>query len=190
MIQATKKDQQDAVRIITDTFDKNPSVNIVIGEGGNRKKKIARLGAYAFVKAYNRGGAYLSNNRKGVALCFESERGGTNLNEIWSEVRFAFSIPIKKVFQTLKREKYIKQHRYAKPHLYFWFLGVQKGGEQAVYELKDHLFKLSKEKALPILLETSVPRMRKAYERYGFEVYHTWDDSGGGKQLWFMKRDA
>ena len=72
--------------------------------------------------------------------------------------------------------------------MYFWFLGVEKGGDQAVYELKDHLFELSKNQQLPILLETSVPRNRSVYERYGFEVYHTWEDSGNDKALWFMMR--
>jgi len=188
MIQATSEHKQEAVRIITNTFDQNPSVNIVIGEGGNRRKKIARLGAYAFIKALNRNGAYLSSNSKGAALCFRSDVGGTNLNELWNELRFALVIPGKKVIQTLKREKYIKQNRFAKTHLYFWFLGVEKGGGDAVYELKNHLFALSKKEQLPILLETSVPLMRDAYERYGFEVYHTWENSGNGKALWFMIR--
>ena len=73
-------------------------------------------------------------------------------------------------------------------HLYFWFLGVEKGGNKAVFEIKDQIFQWSEEKKLPILLETSVIRNRKVYERYGFEVYHTWDDSGNGNTLWFMRR--
>ncbi|MDB2656429.1 hypothetical protein N9Y60_00080 [Crocinitomicaceae bacterium] len=188
MTLATPEDKKEAVQIITNTFDQNPSVNIVIGSGGNRRKKIGRLGNYAFIKAFNRNGAYLSSNRKGAALCFESEAKGTNFAEFWAEFPFAISIPPKKVIQTLKRESYIKKHRFEGKHLYFWFLGVEKDGGQAVFELKEHLFELSKQKQLPILLETSVERNRSVYERYGFEVYHTWKDSGGGKALWFMMR--
>lgn len=33
-------DKKIAVDIIYETFDANPSVNIVIGTGGNRKKKL------------------------------------------------------------------------------------------------------------------------------------------------------
>ena len=188
MTLATPEDKKEAVQIITNTFDQNPSVNIVIGSGGNHRKKIGRLGNYAFIKAFNRNGAYLSSNRKGAALCFESEAKGTNFAEFWAEFPFAISIPPKKVIQTLKRESYIKKHRFEGKHLYFWFLGVEKDGGQAVFELKEHLFELSKQKQLPILLETSVERNRSVYERYGFEVYHTWKDSGGGKALWFMMR--
>jgi len=188
MTLASKEDKLDAVRIITNTFDQNPSVNIVIGSGGNRRKKIGRLGTYAFLKALNRKGAYLSSNRKGAALCFHSDAKGVNFAEFWAELRFALVIPPKKVMQTLKRESYIKKHRYQGKHLYFWFLGVEKDGGKAVFELKEHLFRLSEEQQLPILLETSVSRNKHVYERYGFEVYHTWNDSGDGKALWFMIR--
>lgn len=185
---ASPEDKTESVRIITNTFDQNPSVNIVIGNGGNRRKKIKRLGTYAFIKAFNREGAYLSTNRKGVALCFESDAKGINLAEMWAELRFALALPPKKVMQTLKRESYIKKHRFEGKHLYFWFLGVEKDGDFAVYELKEHLFKLSDHKQLPILLETSVERNKSVYMRYGFEIYHTWNDSGNGKALWFMMR--
>jgi hypothetical protein len=188
MIIAKREHKKDSVRIIADTFDANPSVNIVIGDKGNRQKKIRRLADYAFVKALNREGAYLSDNKMGTALCFASDKKVFSLAEIYFEVRFALSIPVKKVFQTLKRESYIKKHRIERDHLYFWFLGVQKGGGKAGFEMKDYLFDLSEKEGLPIILETSVERNKQIYERYGFEVYHVWPDSGGGKPLWFMVR--
>lgn len=189
MFRANTSHKKEAVRIITNTFDQNPSVNIVIGEGGDRRKKIGRLAEYAFVKALNRDGAFLSENGKGAALCFLSDSGHFSLKEIYFEARFALSIPIKKVIQTLKRESYIKKYRYKGKHLYFWFLGVEKDGGSAVFELRDYLFKQSAKEQLPILLETSVRRNMEVYERYGFKVYHTWRDSGNGKALWFMIRE-
>ena len=190
MIIATAQDKPDSIRIIAETFDANPSVNIVIGEKGNRKKKISRLADYAFIKALNRKGAFLSDNKKGTALCFRSTIGGTSLKELLSELRFAMVIPFGKVVETLKREAYIKKNRYQGEHYYFWFFGVEKGGDKAGFELKDYLFELSKKEQLPILLETSVKRNKIIYERYGFEVYHEWENSGGGHTLWFMKREA
>ena len=188
MILAKLENKNDSVKIIADTFNANPSVNIVIGNKGNRKKKISRLADYAFVKALNRNGAYLSDNKLGTALCFQSDIGSSNLKELYYELRFALSIPILKVIQTLKRESYLKKHRYRDKHLYFWFLGVKKGGGSAGFELKDYLFSLSKKVDLPIILETSVERNKVIYERYGFKVYHEWTDSGDGKTLWFMIR--
>jgi hypothetical protein len=190
MIEAQLQDKNDAVKIIVETFDTNPSVNIVIGDKGNRRKKISRLADYAFIKSINRNGAYLSNNKKGAAFCYRTNHGSSNFKELVYEIRFALSIPLKKVLQTLKRESYIKKFRFQEDHLYFWFLGVEKGGGEAVYEIKDYLFQLSEKENLPILLETSVERNKTIYERYGFKVYHEWPDSGNGKTLWFMKRDA
>ena len=103
-------------------------------------------------------------------------------------MNFPLTIPIKNVFQTLKRESYLKKHRYDGTHLYFWFLGVKKGGGTAGFEMKDYLFDFSSKEQLPIILETSVERNKEIYERYGFEVYHEWPNSGKGKTLWFMIR--
>jgi hypothetical protein len=190
MMLAKYEEKAQSVRIITEAFDSNPSVNIVIGDKGNRKKKISRLAAYAFVKSLNRNGAFLSDNKMGTAFCFRSNIGSSNFKEFISELHFAFSIPIKKVFQTLKREAYIKKHRYKGDHFYFWFLAVVKGGGKAGFEMKDHLFDLSEKEQLPILLETSVERNKVIYERYGFKAYHTWPDSGNGNTLWFMIREV
>lgn len=187
MKHAQLSEKQTAIRIIANTFQANPSVTAVIGEGGNRAKKIQRLANYAFIKAMNRKGAYLSSNEKGIALCFESTQKGGNFNELLAEVHFALSLPIKKIVQTLKRENYLKQHRISAPHLYFWFLGVEKGGNQAVFELKEELFRQADALQLPIILETSVQRNKLAYERYGFEVYHEWKNDD--HTLWFMKRE-
>ena len=181
--------KKKAVNIITQTFDANPSVNIVIGSKGNRTKKISRLAYYAFEKAFNRKGVFLSDNKQGVALCFRSDLGSVRFKELIYELRFAAVLPMSRVLQTLKRESYIKKYRLKCKHLYFWFFGVQKGADQAGFELKNQIFILSKKEQLPILLETSVLRNKVIYERYGFKVYHEWNDSGDGKKLWFMLRE-
>lgn len=189
MFQASKSHQEKAIAIITTTFNSNPSVNIVIGSNGDRSSKIKALSKYAFIKAYNRNGAFISENQKGIGLVFLSDQTGINLSEILAELNFAFKIGLKQVKTALKREVYIKKHRYQKRHLYFWFLGVEKGGDQAVFEMKDQIFNWSKNEQLPILLETSVERNKNAYERYGFQVYHEWKN-GEGNTLWFMIRQA
>jgi len=187
---ASIKDKKDLINIITETFDANPSVNILIGIKGNRRKRLELMAKYAFIKALNRDGAFISENKKGIALFYRSNYGKSNLKEIFYEIRFALSLPIKKVFQALKREAYLKKHRYQGTHFYFWFFGVQKGGVAAGFELKNALYQLSDQEQLPIILETSVERNKIAYERYGFKAYHQWNDYGDGHTLWFMKRDV
>lgn len=180
-----------SISIIAKTFDANPSVNTVIGAGGNRAKKIKRLAEFAYIKAKNRDGVYLSKNGKGAALAFRSNLGGFSFKEQWYEIRLAFSLPVKKIIETLKREAYIKKHRANEgDYLYFWFLGVEEGGGNAVFELKDQIFDLADKENLPIFLETSVDRNVLAYERYGFETYHEWYDEKNDVNLRFMRREV
>ena len=94
----------------------------MIGDKGNRRKKIKRLAEFAFVKAINRKGAFLSDNKMGTALCFRSTEKSSSISEFYYEIRFALAIPVRKVFQTLKRESYLKKNRIKEKHLYFWFL--------------------------------------------------------------------
>jgi hypothetical protein len=72
-------------------------------------------------------------------------------------------------------------------YLYFWFLGVLPGGEGAVFDLRDGIFKLARQQNLPIFLETAMERTRIAYERYGFESFHYWHDPAEKIRFWFMK---
>ena len=191
-IKATSKDKAVIVDIITKTFDSNPSVNSVIGSTGNRKKKIKRLAEFAFIKALNKNGAYLSNNKKGAALFYRADENLFSLKEQFYELRFALtSIPLKNISKVLKRESYFKKMRPQDgKYYYFWFLGVMENGNNAGFELKNCIFEKAKEDNLPICLETSVYRNVMAYLRFGFEVYHKWEDLESGNLVWFMRKEA
>ena len=77
MYKATLKDKIASVRIISATFDENPSVNNIIGDKGNRNMKIKRLAEYAFIKSLARKGAFISKNKiihirfLGTVKCFK-----------------------------------------------------------------------------------------------------------------------
>lgn len=189
MRQARKEDLKLVVDIITKTFESNPGVNWLLGNKGNVIRKIKKLAAFAFVKSQIRGGAYISKNNKGVALCYQFNLKKRSIIEKYYEVRFAItSIPLKRLPQVLKREAFRNSIRPASgAYLYFWFLGVDKGGREAVYELRDGVFNEAKKKKLPIYLETSVDRNKKAYERFGFETYYFWEDVEANIKFWFMK---
>ena len=88
-IKASSKDKKAIVDIIAKTFDSNPSVNSVIGSSGNRKKKIQRLAEFAFIKALNKNGAYLSNNKKGAALFYRADQNSFSFKEQFYELKFA-----------------------------------------------------------------------------------------------------
>ena len=188
MYLATIKDKLASVRIIAATFDDNMSVNNIVGKKGNRKKKIEQLAEYAFINSLTRNGAYISKNKMGVAFFYLSSFKVFSWKEMYYEIRLALSIPFSKLIETLKRQAYLKKNRYQGVHFYFWFFGVEKGGDKAGFELKDYLYQLSEEEDLPIILETSIRRNRVVYQRYGFELYHTWENYSDENPLWFMIR--
>lgn len=190
MISCTPKDRSTCIQIIAETFAANPSVNVVIGASGNKAKKLERLAEYSFVKTFNRKGAFLSTNLLGAALVYRSDAKGHFLSEQWQEVRFALSIGFSQVMKALRRESYIKKHRYSGLHYYFWFLGVKKGGGKAALEIRDAIFEKASKEQLPILLETSVWRNVQAYQRFGFQIYHEWADAENGITVWFMKKEC
>lgn len=182
-------EKDKVIDIISSTFYTNPGVNWLIKKSGNHKRKILRLADYAFIKSYLREGAFISSNEKGVALCYRFNYRVFSVREKLYQLRFALlSINPRRFSMVLERESYRRSKRPASGnYLYFWFLGVMPHGRGAVYELRDAIFELAREQNLPIYLETAMERMKVAYERYGFETFHYWEDPAENIKFWFMK---
>lgn len=188
---ATLADKTKIVDIITKTFETNPGVLWMFNENDKKlSKKVRRLAEFAFEKSLARGGAYISDDENGAALCYPANTKAS-LREMFFEYKFALSsIPVKNFKKVMWREKVRegirpKDHKY----LYFWFLGVQDSTNGAVHDLRKGIFNLAKEKQMPIVLETSVPRNKMGYERYGFELFHHWVNEEKNINLYFMRLD-
>jgi len=186
---ATLRDRKLVTDIIAFTFTANPGVNWMLRKGGNHERKIRRLASYAFIKSFVRKGVYISQNEKGVALCYKFNIKVFSLVELFHQLRFALtSISPYRFSAILKREAYRNSQRPGSgEYLYFWFLGVMPGGGNAVFEIRDEIFRISREENLPIYLETAMDRVRIGYERYGFETFHYWENKDEDIKFWFMK---
>ncbi|MEQ8474450.1 MAG: hypothetical protein RIC35_24850 [Marinoscillum sp.] len=148
--------------------------------------------SYAFETGITRNGVFLSDDRQCTAICYRYNFKKDGFKDYWNQLLLVLNcIGISNLSSVLKREAYINKLRPKDGQfLYFWFFGATQRGikMRSVYELKKHIFDLSKNLNLPIYLETSVPKNQKIYQRFGFEIYHTW---GQREQttLWFMKRE-
>ncbi|MDB4335058.1 hypothetical protein OAA06_01730 [bacterium] len=195
MIKAVKLDKKQVVEIVTESFSNNPSVLSVIkpGSAKQEQKRIAGLAEYAFNTAFKRNGVVLSSDRQGVAICYPYHVQKNTFKDYWNQLVLAFKvIGVSRILTIMRRDNYVKRQRPKDGrYLYFWFLGVKSDGigKSAVRELRDSVYKESHLKKLPIYLETSVEKNRVVYERFGFEVYHAWDNTKEGNTIWFMKRD-
>ena len=187
-----KRTENHVVDIISKTFDDNPMINFIVKQDTKRKTRIRDLAKYSFRRCARRDGVFLSNDGKGVALCYRNQAKG-NWRDILDQIELIFKvIGIGGVSDAQKRESYRAEIRSKDPdYLYFWFLGVLKGGEHmaAVKELRDTIFDLSDQLKLPIYLETTLPKNKLVYERYGFQTIHEWEVPGSnGITMWFMRR--
>ncbi len=183
-------DLPKVTNILTRSFQTNPSALWVIKQDDKVQKRLEALIEYAVKTGLENGGVFLSDDESAAAICFE-EPAKTSFNSYLNQVKLILNaIGISRVLQVLKREAYLKKHRPNEPHLNFWFLGANpdQKGTGGVHDLKKGIFQLSQEKQLPILLETSVERNKNVYERFGFQVYHTWKESDD-YTLGFMRRD-
>lgn len=149
---AERSDEKIVTQIITETFDKNPGVNWLLKKSGSRKEKIHRLAEFAFIKAHYQNGVFISDNKKGVAICYKFNIKTWLLAEFYYQLRFALSsISLIRLIKVLRRESYRKNIRpKSGEYLYFWFLGVLPEGEKAGFELRDGIFEMAKKLKLPV----------------------------------------
>lgn len=182
------KEKQCIIDVLKDSFSDNPSVLHVLRKDHKFEKRLHELCRHAYVLGSQNKGIILSHNKKGVGIIYKKDQLKKNLTITLSELRLAFlGIGISKVGTTIKREKIINKQRSQFPnYYYFWFLGVQKDCRDgtAAKEIKNYIFKKALCDQLPILLETSVEKNKRAYEKYGFKTYYI--HQFNNHQLFFM----
>jgi ribosomal protein S18 acetylase RimI-like enzyme len=192
MRKASKQDIKLVVDIITESFQDNPSVLSVIKNDHKQKQRISALAVYAFKTGLRRNGVLISSDEQAIAICYPQGLASEGLADLWNQLVFAIKgIGVSRVPKVMQRAAMIKKSRLQdNDYLYFWFFGVRnKGrGQGGAQELKAAIFEESTQKKLPILVETSVNKNKKVYERFGFQVYHTWENKAENLTLWFMKR--
>jgi hypothetical protein len=190
MIRATYRDKPLVLDILTKSFDTNKSVNYVVRQDKKRDKRIRVLMEYSFESCWEFGEIYLTDNRNGAALILYPHKKRATMHSIIWDVRLALcSIGIERIPRVLKREKYIYSIRPKPlPCLYFWFLGMipEFQGNGEINKLKDEILAMAEKKNLPVYLETSGEKQKNVYRKYGFELYHTWENSD--HKLYFMRK--
>ena len=91
----------------------------------------------------------------------------------------------------MRREKYIASLRPDyEDYIYVWVLGSVPNNKslKGLADIRDHLFGMSEKLQLPILIETTVEKVRKLYHYVGFTEYHKWEDAEAGINVWFLER--
>lgn len=189
MINASYEDKELIIKILSSSFDTNESVNYIAKQDQKRIKRINSLMDYSFEMCFHFGDVFLTEDKKGCALVLYPHKKENSLKSIFLDIKLIIRcIGLENIGKALNRESSIKKLQPKKPMYYLWFVGVdpdfQKNGIGS--KLIEFMVKDSKEKNLPIYLETSTLKNLPWYKKFGFEIYNELQLS---YKLFFLKRE-
>jgi hypothetical protein len=161
-----------AFELLKETLVDNRSVLFTIGNKGFFRLKIYLVACFVLSEATRNRGVHLDSTENGIICFFENKK---KKKAAWY-TRFLlilFSIGPTRVSRVLARKKEVQAfHNQFENFIHCSYLAVRKEarGTAAIYELRNALFQFQKEKQLPILIETTVEKNKRVYERIGFRV--------------------
>lgn len=184
-------DREIIISIVSNAFEQNPRVmSMVKQKDPSRNVRLMTEYAYQLVEKFN--GIYLSKDKTTVLFYYlESQYKRSFIDYLKYGKMFMKAIRPSQLMPTLKREKHIKSLRLDyEDFIYVWILGSDpnKTSIRGLADIRNHLFGLSEKLQLPILIETTVEKVRKLYHYVGFEEYHKWEDTEAGINVWFLER--
>lgn len=187
MIKATKKDKTLIVDILTDSFDNNLSVNYILKSGGNKKNHIKSLMSYSFDMCFKYGDVFLSDNKKACALILYPDKKKSGVYSTFLDFKLiAKAVGIMNIRKVLSRDRQINSKYPSKEIYYLWFIGVSSSDQNQGIgsKLMSDIIKDSKDKSLPIYLETSSNSNIEWYNKFDISVYDVIDF---GYKLHFLR---
>ena len=188
-------DKEKVISNLASLLRETPTSLEIIKDDKHKEKRYRYLAEHMINKAIKRDALMLSEDLTGIAILFEENTG--QKESLWSEIKADLKLAINvtgvsKGLKALKIQTYVKNQRPKdKPHLYCWFWGIMPesrggAGHRIAYAMKDEIFRMSKEKKLPVYAETRTRKVMVAYVRYGFKIFNEWQHPSGGS-MWFMK---
>jgi len=184
-------DREIIISIVSSAFEQNPRA-VAMMRKKNPARSVRLMTEYAYTLVEKFDGIYLSEDKTTVLFYYlESEYKRTFIDYLRYGKMFMKAIRFSQLIPTLKREKYIKSLRLPyEDYIYVWVLGSDPTttSVRGLADIRDHLFGLSEKLQLPILIETTVEKVRKLYRYVGFEEYHEWEDKEAGINVWFLER--
>ncbi len=184
-------DRDIIISIVSRAFEQNPrAVAMMKKKNPSRSVRLMTEYAYRLVDKFD--GIYLSEDKTTVLFYYKKSQYKRGfIDYLRYGKMFIQAIRPSQLFPTLKREKHIVSLRPDyEDYIYVWVLGSVPDNKslRGLSDIRDHLFGLSEKLQLPILIETTVEKVRKLYRYVGFEEYHKWEDSEAGINVWFMER--
>lgn len=182
--------KQTALILLNETLVDNRSVLFSIGTKGFFRFKVSLIAKLLFSEASNNNGVYIDSKSEGIILFFPSKnKQSANTGVLLCVALFAIG-PLR-FYRVWKRKKEIELfHSQWNDFIHCSYLAVRKSarGHGVIFELRNQLFQFQQEKKLPILIETTIEKNKRVYERIGFRIHEI--RRIGGFQTYCMVRDV
>ena len=192
MKKATPAHKAKIIDAFVRAFSDAPGVLWVTGAGFEKDKKVRRLIEFAYEITNHQGEIWMSDDEHAVSFLFYWHKKKPTLYTFWLHLKLAFQVVgLSRVPEILRRERYIQQQRpAAAPYIYLWFTASQadRNGMASMVDLKNGLFKKGYEENLSIYTETTIERALTSYIRYGFRIFHQWNNPKRHVTVYFFRR--
>ena len=162
-----------ALDLLKETLVDNRSVIFSIGSKGFFRFKVWLVAHFLFSEASRNKGVFIDSNNEGI-ICFYEVKYKKSAELKIQIALILFGIGPFRIVRVWRRKKEIERfHSQWKNHIHCSYLAVRKSarGQGAIFELRNALFQFQQEKQLPILIETTIEKNKRVYERIGFRVH-------------------
>jgi len=187
----SKSDYEIILGILSTAFAQNPRFQAIIKKN-NPARSVRHMSEYAYRLVERLGGIYLSEDKTTVLFYYTKKQyNRTLLDRLRYARMFLQAIRISQFLPAARREKNVQKHRRDyEDYIYVWVLGSVPDNKslRGLADIRDHLFGMSEELQLPIMIETTVEKVLKLYRYVGFKEYKTWYDESGDLTIWFLER--
>ncbi|WP_432264637.1 hypothetical protein [Autumnicola musiva] len=165
----------------------------IVKKGKDREYRFRYLATHMVEKAIEKDALIISENRKGIAILFKtSKKDDSFWKDLWTQIGLVWNVTgVKNAYSILKNQNYIKKQRPQKSeYLYCWFWGIlpdSRGADTQVGKsMKDEFYRQAREYKIPLYAETRMKKNAIVYQRFGFELFHTWQHPSGDT-MYFLR---
>jgi hypothetical protein len=171
---------RETLEILKETLIDNRSVLFTIGNKGFFRFKISLVAHFLLSEAIRNKGVFHDSNNKGI-ICFFESKNKKKAHWWWRLLLIVFAIGPFRISRVLQRKREIELfHKQYENFIHCSYLAVLKDarGSNSIYELRDFLFNFQKEKKIPVLIETTIEKNKRVYERIGFNLHEAREVNG------------
>lgn len=184
-------DKEIIISIVENAFTENPRLK-TMAKKNREKASIRGMTKYAYKLVKKFDGVYLSKDKTTVLFYYrKSQYKMTLIDYLRYSWMYVTCLKYSQFIPTIKRENKIVSLRPDIPdYIYVWILASVPNNKSltGLADIRDHLFGMSKEQGLPIIIETVVEKVIRLYKYVGFEIYHEWYDKEADLSVRFLKR--